>query len=69
MCVIMAECYRPSDVRSALARAYSHSKNEKKVIDPDLVNIMVDELMVLECAAVKCELTRLPTTRLGQNNA
>lgn len=52
MGVILAECFKLDDIRGALARAYCSVDNEKKVIDPILLEAMVNELATIApCAA------------------
>ena len=34
-----------TQIREALARGYCHPENENKILDPDLINAMADELL------------------------
>jgi len=38
-----------SDLLGALARGYCSDKNSGKTVDPDLINAMADELLLLYC--------------------
>ncbi len=38
-----------SDLYGALARGYCSEKNSSKIVDPDLIEAMADELLLLYC--------------------
>jgi len=56
--ILLAECFSVDEISGALARGYCAEKNTNKVLDPDLIEAMKNEVMCLPCGYCKEYYTR-----------
>jgi hypothetical protein len=47
--ILLAECFSVDEISGALARGYCANKNRDKVLDPDLIEAMKNEVSCLTC--------------------